>query len=99
MQPSRANAHSVLNNDYHNNTTAEISATPKTSPKVTGIFGMCLKKIGPISANIFTVGQKIRKESRPKKLVKSNTYVNQFREFCFTKIHFLQFQKWSKINF
>ena len=40
MQPSRANAHSVLNNDYHNNTTAEISATPKTSPKVTGIWNV-----------------------------------------------------------
>ena len=31
------------------------------------VFGMCLKKIGTISANISTVGQKIRKESRPKK--------------------------------
>ena len=40
MQPSRANARSVLNNDFHQNnitTTAEISTTPKTSPKVTGM--------------------------------------------------------------
>ena len=40
MQPSRANARSVLNNDYHQNnitTAAEISTTPKTSPKVTGM--------------------------------------------------------------
>ena len=40
MQPSRANARSVLNNDYHQNnitTSAEISTTPKTSPKVTGM--------------------------------------------------------------
>ena len=45
MQPSRANALSVHNNDYHNNiTTAEISPTPKTSPKVTGMERRALKK-------------------------------------------------------
>ena len=30
---------------------------------------------------------------------KTREIKNQFHEFFFTKIHFLQFQKWSKINF
>ena len=38
------------------------------------------------------------KESRPKKLVKSNKSISRKKIFL-TKIHFLQFQKWPKINF
>ena len=37
------------------------------------------------------------KKSRPKKLVKSNKSIS--RNFILTKFHFLQFQKWPKINF
>ena len=37
------------------------------------------------------------KKSRPKKLVKSNNSI--LRKNILTKIHFLQFQKWPKINF
>ena len=40
------------------------------------------------------------KQSRPKKLVKSNKSISRIRiEFYLTKFHFLQFQKWPKINF
>ena len=42
------------------------------------------------------MGQKI-KNSRPKKLVKSIKSISR-RKFFLTKFHFLQFQKWSKIN-
>ena len=37
------------------------------------------------------------KKSRPKKLVKSNKSIS--RKIFLTKFHFLQFQKWPKINF
>ena len=44
----------------------------------------------------FIAGQKIKKKSRPKKLVKSNKSIS--RKKFVAKFHFLQFQKWPKIN-
>ena len=44
----------------------------------------------------FSASENLRK-SRPKKLMKSNKSFSQ--KFFLTKIHFLQFQKWPKINF
>ena len=41
-------------------------------------------------------GPKILKKSRPIKLIKSNKSISRI---FFTKFHFLQFQKWPKINF
>ena len=41
--------------------------------------------------------RKLKKKSRPKKLMKSNKSIS--RNFILTKFHFLQFQKWPKINF
>ena len=46
---------------------------------------------------LFTVGQKIKKKFRPKKLVKSNNSIS--RKFFLTKFHFLLFQKLPKSNF
>ena len=42
-------------------------------------------------------GPEYLKKSRPKNLVKSNKSIS--RNFILTKFHFLQFQKWPKINF
>ena len=44
-----------------------------------------------------SVGQKIKKKVQTKKLVKSYKSISQ-KNFFF-KFHFLQFQKWPKINF
>ena len=46
---------------------------------------------------IFPICPEYLKKSRPQKLVKSNKSIS--RKFFLTKFHFLQFQKWPKINF
>ena len=52
-------------------------------------------KTNIISLNTFS--QKILKKSRSKKLMKSNKSISW--KIFLTKINFLQFQKWPKINF
>ena len=51
-----------------------------------------------VSTKYFTVGSgpENLKKSRPKN---SWNQINQFHEIFWTKIHFLQFQKWPRINF
>ena len=63
----------------------------------TALYMICNYNTGQIYAHWHcTVGQKIKK-SPAKKLVKSNKSIS--RKNFLTKIHFLQFQKWPKINF
>ena len=56
-----------------------------------------LQNIGIENLTVAGWARIFKMKSRPKKLVKSNKSIS--RNFILTKFHFLQFQKWLKINF
>ena len=76
------------NNNYKSSHKIYICAHTKYSSQHQCVFE-CLSDI--------TVGQKILKSPGQKNLVKSNKSISA--TIFLTKLHFMQFQKWPKINF